>query len=139
MYVDSNIFLLAATHMGKRGEACREMIVSINRGEVKVSSSCIVIDEVLWILKRKVGKDAALRIVKAMLSLPIRWVPYDNDIVIRSIDIFERTKLDPRDAIHLATMRDSGLSTIVSEDSDFDRISGIERVRAGECLSRVGL
>ncbi len=138
MYVDSNIFLLAATDKGKRGDGCRDLIILIDDGELKMSTSCIVVGEVLWVLSRKVGRDGALRIVKAMLSLPIKWVRYDHDIAIRSVEIFERTRLEPRDAVHLATMRDVGISTIVTEDADFDRISGIERIDAGECLSRFG-
>ena len=33
----------------------------------------------------------------------------------------------PRDAIHLATALDEGISTIVSDDVDFDHINGIKR------------
>jgi predicted nucleic acid-binding protein len=36
--------------------------------------------------------------------------------------------LKPSDAIHLATMEKAGISNIVSEDREFDRVKGIKRI-----------
>lgn len=36
--------------------------------------------------------------------------------------------LRPSDAIHLGAMLSRGISVIVSEDGDFDRVSGVESV-----------
>ena len=52
------------------------------------------------------------------------------------IDIFEKTILDPRDAVHIASMKELGLSLIVSEDADFDKVKGIERVNASKCIEK---
>ena len=43
------------------------------------------------------------------------------------LSLMEEHSLQPRDALHLATMHANNISLIVSEDKDFDNISFIER------------
>ena len=48
-----------------------------------------------------------------------------------AIDLFEAhrsTGMKPRDAIHAATMRNNGITRLLSTDKDFDAISSIARV-----------
>lgn len=128
MYIDSNIFIFAATDKGKLGKKCRKIITLINKHKITCASSFLVIDEVMWILKKNVGRDSAIKITKAMLSLPIKWIELNKSIIIKMINIFENTTLDPRDAAHVASMKELGLSSILSEDADFDAVDGIERI-----------
>ena len=41
--------------------------------------------------------------------------------------LIEQHDLQPRDALHLATMQSQKVSIIISEDKDFDKVPGIER------------
>ncbi len=136
MYIDSNIFIFAAIDHGKSGQNCREIIRLINEQKITCAASFLVIDEVMWILKKKVGKDDAIKITKAMLSMPIKWIGLDKSVIIRMVEIYELTQLDPRDAIHFSSMKESGLSAIVSEDKDFDNVEGLERISASTCIVR---
>ncbi len=136
MYVDSNIFIFAAADKGKPGQDCREIIRLINERKITCASSFLVVDEVMWILKKNVGKDLAVKIVKAMLSMPIKWIAIDKSVIIRMVDAYEKTQLDPRDAIHVSSMKEVGLSVIVSEDDDFDKEDGIERMNASKCIEK---
>ena len=136
MYIDSNIFIFAATDKKELGQDCREIIRFINEQKITCVASFLVIDEVMWILKKNIGRDSAIKIAKAMLSMPIKWVEVDKSVIVKMTDIFEKTKLDPRDAIHIASMKELGLSSIVSEDTDFDKVEGIERVDASKCIEK---
>ena len=136
MYIDSNIFIFAAIDKGKLGQNCREIIRLINEQRIACASSFLVIDEVIWILKKKVGKDSAIKIIKAMLSMPIKWIDVDKSVIIKMIDVYEKTALDPRDAIHISSMKRVGLSIIASQDEDFDKVDGIERVSASKCVKK---
>jgi predicted nucleic acid-binding protein len=51
--------------------------------------------------------------------------------------VFEKTSLDPRDSVHIASMKKVGLTTMVSEDRDFDKIVGIVRKNSLEFLREV--
>ena len=66
----------------------------------------------------------------------IKWIEIDKSVIIKMVDIFEKTRLDPRDAIHIASMKELGLSVIVSEDEDFDKVEGIERLKASKCIEK---
>jgi predicted nucleic acid-binding protein len=136
LYIDSNIFIFASTDKEKLGQNCREIIRLINEQKIACAASFLVVDEVMWILKKNVGRDDAIKITKAMLSMPIKWVEVDESVIVKMIDIFEKTTLDPRDAIHIASMKELGLSSIVSEDNDFDKIGGIERIDASKCIKK---
>ena len=136
MYIDSNIFIFAATDKGKLGQNCRGIIRLINERKIICAASFLVVDEAIWVLKKSVGKDSAIKITKAMLSMPIKWIEIDKSVIIRMIDIYGKTTLDPRDAIHISSMRKVGLSVIVSEDNDFDKVDGIKRVNVSKCIEK---
>ncbi len=135
MYVDSNVFIFAATDSGKKGKNCRKIIEMISEKQMICAASYLVIDEVIWVLRKHVGKKDSIKIVKTLLSLPIKWIELDKSITLSMIEILEKTKLDPRDAIHLASMKKLGLSSIISEDSDFDKIKEIQRISASKVVS----
>ncbi len=136
MYIDSNIFIFAATDSGKKGKSCRKIIESIDKKKIICSSSYLVIDEVIWILKKKFDKRFALKLIKRIFSLPIKWVDVNRSVMVKMIEITEDTKLDPRDALHLASMKYNGISTIISEDADFDKISGIKKVNSSTFVNK---
>ncbi|MEK6973865.1 MAG: type II toxin-antitoxin system VapC family toxin [Nanoarchaeota archaeon] len=45
------------------------------------------------------------------------------------MDFIEKYGLKPRDAFHLAIMENFNIKEIVSDDSDFDKIKGIKRIK----------
>jgi predicted nucleic acid-binding protein len=50
------------------------------------------------------------------------------------ISVYEQTHLDPRDSLHLATIKQAGLSTIISEDNDFNNIKTVKRINAQQFI-----
>ena len=136
MYIDSNIFIFAAMDKGKLGQNCREILQLINEQKITCATSYLTINEVIWVLKKNVGKDSAIKITKAMLSMPIKWIEIDRAIIIKMIDVFEKTTQNPRDSIHISSMKVVGLSVMLSEDKDFDKAKGIERISASKCLQK---
>ena len=136
MYIDANIFIYASIDNKKLGDNCRKIIKAINQNQVSCASSYLVIDEVLYILKKHIGKNDALTLIKSILSLPIKWIEVDKKIMISMISLFDTTSLDPRDAIHVASMKTLGLFTIVSEDADFDTIDEVDRLTAEQVINK---
>ncbi|MFO8051779.1 MAG: type II toxin-antitoxin system VapC family toxin [Thermoplasmatota archaeon] len=134
LYIDSNIFIFAAMDRTVLGKDCREVLERIQNQDLICASSFLTIDEVIWVLKRKMGKDNAVRITKASLSLPVRWIEIDRPKMTGMIEQFNGHNLDPRDCLHLSSMKTAGINTILSEDADFDRVKGIRRLSAEEML-----
>lgn len=46
-------------------------------------------------------------------------------------------ELKPSDAIHLATMEKAGIKRIASEDQEFDKVRGIERIWVRKDLGQI--
>ncbi len=128
MYVDSNILIYSALDNKELGDSCRNLLDQIVKGKVSAASSYLVLDEVLWILQKEMGKEDALKAVKMFLSMPLKWIDVKREVVFYWLNIYSDSDLDPRDALHLATMKEVGLTTIVTEDKDFHDIEGIQRI-----------
>ncbi|MEK6873205.1 MAG: PIN domain-containing protein, partial [Nanoarchaeota archaeon] len=58
----------------------------------------------------------------------IIFIEVNQEIISNSIEIYNKVRLDPRDAIHLASMQSKKVISIVSTDSDFDEIKEIKRI-----------
>ncbi len=136
MYIDSNIFIHSTLDKDELGENCRKVLEKIENGSLNASSSYLVLDEVLWILQNEIGKKDALRSTKMFLSLPIKWIDVKRDIIFQTLNIYGNCDLDQRDAIHLASIKKAKMTTILSEDSDFDEIEGIERKSVDKLLEK---
>jgi predicted nucleic acid-binding protein len=134
LYIDSNIFIFAAVDQTELGDNCRKLLDKIQNNELTCGSSYLTIDEVIWVIKKKLGKENAVRIAKASLSLPVKWIEVGRTIMFRMIEHFNDNNLDPRDCLHLSSMREAGINTILSEDTDFDDVKGIKRLGVDDFL-----
>jgi len=138
LYIDSNIFIFASIDRTELGENCRTVLEMIHKGEIACASSYLTIDEIIWVLKKRIGKEKAVRIVKAAMAIPVRWMNIDRDIVLGMIEQFKRDGTDPRDSLHVASMRAAGITLILSEDSDFDKVDGLKRMDVSSFLGSIG-
>lgn len=129
VYIDSNVIIYATLNKDKIGDKAREIISKIKNGYYKAYTSVLTIDELLWNAKKEIGREKSADIAKDFLSLiNLECLDANKEIILSSIEIYKNEKLDPRDAIHLASMRVKNIKTIISSDSDFDKIKGIKRI-----------
>ncbi|MEF8880176.1 MAG: type II toxin-antitoxin system VapC family toxin, partial [Candidatus Thermoplasmatota archaeon] len=135
MYIDSNIFIYSAIDNTKIGENCRKILKKIENDKITAASSLLTIDETLWILQKQIGRKEALKNTKIIQSLPIKWINLKKETLYQTFKIYNETQLDPRDAIHLASMKQTGHTTLLSEDQDFDDIEEIDRIATKEYLN----
>ena len=128
IYIDTNIFLNAILNRGKMGEKARELIKKIQKGEIFAGTSALSFDEVFWVVKKYRDFDDALKATKAFLEIPnLMFFDVNDEIIWVAYNIAEKYRLDPRDAIHIASALNHGIFTLVSEDEDFDRVKEIKR------------
>ena len=128
MYVDSNIFIYAAIDNTEKGEKARKIIEKITKGELKAQVSPLVWDEVVWVVQKLTNRDVAAEVGKLVLELPLVWLDISYDTVKAALTFYERG-VKPRDAIHLGVMQEYSISEILTEDSDFDKISEIKNYK----------
>ena len=128
IYLDANVFVYANLHTGREGEWCREVLRSVASGRLEALTSALTVDEVTYQVREERGLEASLEAGHGILEMAhLSVAPADTEVLWRSLEISEQTKLFPRDAIHAATalMRDA--SEFYSEDADFEGVEGLRR------------
>lgn len=108
---------------------CVEILKSIEKGDIKVCTSCLTFDEVSYIIKNYLEKPIYYETLNSLLVSSVKWLDVNFLIVQESVEFIKNFNLKPRDAIHIATMKLNKINTIISDDSDFDIIKNIKRIK----------
>lgn len=136
IFLDSNVFLYAAGREHPLRDPCRRVLGHLAAGDVLATTSAEVLQEILHVVSRTGARADAARLVRHVIDLVADVLPVRREEVALACDLVEQgALLDPRDAMHVATMRLSGLTEIVTADRHFDLIEGIRRIdpsRLGE-------
>lgn len=128
MFIDANIFITAYLGRDKKAELCQGFLERVERGEQHAITSVLVLDEVLnSIALNTRSSEKAISAVGRLLVLSNLKICDVNASQLSSSLTFFKSGLRPRDALHVATMRENGVSTILSFDKDFDSIKSISR------------
>jgi len=126
MFLDSNIFIHYFISNSREGPLCASLMRRISTGEQHASTSPLVLDEVIFVLKRERGLEFAKKALNSILiNQNIEVLPIDNAVLMRLPEYLDL--LEPRDAMHAATMRVYSISTICSFDRAFDKVKGIRK------------
>lgn len=130
IYIDANIFVYAASNNEIHGTKARLFLSKVNNGETEAVTSILTLDEVLWALQKLIGRESAHTITSSLLLFPnLTLVDATKNIIAEALFIYEQQRIQPRDAIHLATMRFKNITTIFTDDSDFDKVQNIKRIK----------
>jgi predicted nucleic acid-binding protein len=129
IYLDSNIFIYSVNENTKEQEKAKEIIKKIKGGYYLAFTSTLTIDEFLWAIQKASTKEIASNAAEIFFTLPnLVLVNIDSTTIKNALEQYKNTFLNPRDAIHLAAMKQKNLTTIYSTDPDFDNIKGIKRI-----------
>ena len=130
LYLDANFFIFALIDNTKKGEKAREIQKNIISGRFEAITSALALDEVMWVLIKNNKRHLIRKAIEDIYNMPnvgVREVP--SLIPLEALDFIERFRLKPRDAFHAAIMKQFQLSVIASDDADFDKVSGIKRIK----------
>src|SRR3989344_3790248 len=130
IYLDTNIFIYASIDESEIGKKCSE-IISLHLNEKKdVATSCLTWDEVVYGIRKKVGKEMSIIQGKNLIEMQnLLWLDTNNLIISKAQELMEAYNLKPRDAIHAATAIINGIKEIISDDSDFDKVKELKRIK----------
>jgi predicted nucleic acid-binding protein len=128
-FVDTNVFLRYLTQDDlSKYERCREMFRRSIEGEIAISTSGMVIAELIWTLLSyyKVPKAEVIEKVSVILGTESLFIP-DKDVLADALVLYARKNIDFIDAYNAVFMKYQGLREIYSYDEDFETIEDIER------------
>ncbi|MEK6856137.1 MAG: type II toxin-antitoxin system VapC family toxin [Nanoarchaeota archaeon] len=130
IYLDTNIFVYASINNGAEGEKCRKLLDKFVASNVEIATSVLTWDELVYSIWKKVSKENSIIQGGNFLKFPNLIFLQSNVQIINDAQKFvENYGLKPRDAIHVATALINKCESIVSDDSDFDKIKEIKRIK----------
>jgi predicted nucleic acid-binding protein len=128
-FVDTNVFLRYLTRDDlSKYERCREMFKKALEGEIAISTSGMVIAELIWTLLSyyKVPKADVIEKVFVILGTENLFIP-DKDALADALVLYARKNIDFIDAYNAVFMKYHGPREVYSYDRDFETIEDIER------------
>jgi predicted nucleic acid-binding protein len=128
-FVDTNIFLRYLTKDDpSKFEKCKEMFKKAMKGEIAITTSGMVIAELVWTLLSyyKVPKAEVIEKVTVIVGTKNLSIP-DKHIVADALVLYGRKNIDFIDAYNAIFMRYHGLREIYSYDEDFELMEDIQR------------
>ncbi|MDX1945015.1 MAG: PIN domain-containing protein [Pirellulaceae bacterium] len=151
VFLDANTFVYHFAADSKYGAACSELIQRIETGDVLGFTSTHVVTELAhrmmtieaivalqWpvagiAVKLRKNPDEVRKLgrfqqaVETVLNSRIQVLSVTPTLTSQGPRLSQQTGLLSNDAMVLAAMTASGLRKIASNDSDFDRITGVQR------------
>ncbi len=130
-FLDSNIFMYAAGGVHAFKDPCVCILADVKAGRMKAAVNTEVLQELLYRYS-KIGMSArAVELCRQVLALPLEvWSIEAEDIRI-ALSVFESLGprgLEPRDAVHAASMQRHGVRVLLSADRVFDLLPGARPV-----------
>jgi len=128
-FVDTNIFLRYLTKDDpSKYEKCKEIFKKAMKGEIAITTSGMVIAELVWTLLSyyKVPKAEVVEKVTVIVGTKSLSIP-DKHIVADALVLYARKNIDFIDAYNAVFMRYHGLREIYSYDEDFELMEDIQR------------
>ncbi len=129
LYLDANFFVFCNFDQTEKGVNARKILQKIIDGKASATST-LALDEVMWVILKNKKSSEMREVIESIYSvknLDVKEV--GPQIPLMALDFIENEKLKPRDAFHAAVMKVIGASEIVSDDSDFDRVKWIKRIK----------
>ncbi len=151
VFVDANTLVYYFTPHPVFGAACRDLLQRIVNGELIAHTSTHVITEVIhrmmtieavakfgWTqgkvtLRLRQHPDAVKQLsqfqvaVGKLQSLPMQIAWVTPPLIDATVKVSEQTGLLTHDALIVAIMQGFAITNLASNDSDFDRVPGIQR------------
>ena len=128
-YVDANVLVYALHPFDHaKQEGARKLLMRLCSKQEAVTSA-LAVDELVWAIRREAGVAVALEVGRQAMVMPgLDFAPVRRRDMARALDLMADAKLDPRDAIHAGVAIESHCKRIASDDADFDRVPGIQRI-----------
>ena len=129
-FLDTNILLRhLLADLPKQSQAATAYFNRIEKGEVKVRISELVVFETVFTLERyyKQTKAKIREVILPLIELPNIVLPGKKRLR-ETFDLYVNLNLPFADSYHAILMKHLKLGEIITFDREFDRISGITRV-----------
>ena len=134
-YIDSNVFIypvLYTEDVEPKVKRAKEILLSIEKGELLAYTSTLTWDEIVWVISRTMGRTEGISQGQKLLGfLNLKFINVDETIIGQAQALMSKYNLSPRDSIHVAAAIDRKIKIIISDDQDTDIVKEIKRMPLG--------
>lgn len=129
IYIDSNIFISPLIYeRSSQATNSRKVLAAVEKGEVTAYTSTLTWDEVVWVVRRVLGRADSIQAGEKLAAYPnLRFVPASEELIRSAQRLLSEYNIAPRDAIHLTSAISKTVDALVSDDSDLDVVREIKR------------
>jgi len=129
-FIDANFLIYLNTLRDRYALSLFENFFEELLAEHVLFTDILVLDEVLYVSRSKyrVPYPITIKLLNKLIPKYISLTPLTLKEYVKAIEVIERYDLKPSDAIHAATCIVNNIKYIVSEDQEFDKVEGIERL-----------
>ena len=130
-YIDSNVFIYPVIYKAEtqpKAKKAKEILLKIEKGELKAYTSTLTWDEVTWVVNKVLGREDGIHQGRKLLGFPnLEFINVDEGTLTLAQMLLDKYKLNPRDSIHIASALSRKINIIISDDEDFDQVKEITR------------
>ena len=134
-FIDANIFLEVFLK-DRRWEEAMEFLFKVSTDEISCLTSDFIIFSIALNIQDKLKSTEYMK--KFILSIGnmkgLKIARFTPSILLFTVSLMEKYNLDFDDSLQIAYMKAFGIREIVSFDSDFDKVTEIERVEPKDIL-----
>jgi uncharacterized protein len=129
IYIDSNIFISPVIYeRSSEATNSKKVLAAVERGEVTAYTSTLTWDEVVWVVRRVLGRADSIQAGEKLVSYPnLRFVATSEEVIRSAQRLLSQYNIAPRDAIHVTSAIGKTVDSLVSDDSDLDVVKEIRR------------
>jgi len=129
VYIDSNIFISPLIYeRSSKSTDSKKVLAAIEKGEVTAYTSTLTWDEVVWVVRRVLGRADSIQAGEKLAAYPnLRFVIVSEEIIRSGQRLLAEYNIAPRDAIHVTSALSKKVDVIVSDDSDLDAVPEVKR------------
>ncbi|KHD07523.1 hypothetical protein PN36_25080 [Candidatus Thiomargarita nelsonii] len=129
--MDVNVVMYAAGKQHPYKNPCIRILSDVEKGKLITVINTEIIQELLFRYSRIGIAEKGIQLSRQVLKLPLTVLPVRAEDIKLALELFDKyhaVGLTPRDAIHAATLRQNGISHILSADKDFDHLDFVKRI-----------
>ncbi len=132
-FVDTNIFLRHLTGDDpKKAQACFQLFQKAERNEIQLTTSQVVIAEVVYVLSSSkqvynLSREEIRSRLYPLLSMQGLKLTH-RKMYLRALDLYATYPLDFEDALIVAHMERQKIKEVFTYDRGFDRMSSVKRL-----------